>query len=140
VARGASRDLRRRTRFHQHLALVSLLRFMSPRSVATSARAVAMVDRMGPGNVCLSNIGRYDFPDRIGEWALSGAQFIADVSVSGCLVATVNTSHGALHWNFTYIDGAIPGERAERLADGAVRALLSGLAPTGTAVGTGTRG
>jgi hypothetical protein len=140
VARGAFRDLRRRTRFRQHLALVSLLRFMSPRSVATSARAVAMVDRMGPGNVCLSNIGRYDFPDRSGEWELSGAQFIAGVSVSGYLVATVNTSHGVLQWNFTYIDGAITAERAERIADRALAALLSGLRRTGTAASTGTRG
>ena len=139
VARRAHRDLRRRTRFRQHLALVSLLRFMSPRSVATSTRAVAMVDRMGPGNVCLSNLGRHDFPGRAGEWQLSGAQFVAGVSVSGYLVATVNTSHGVLQWNFTYIDGAITCERAEELADGALRALLSGLA-TGAAVGAETRG
>ncbi|WP_103341299.1 phthiocerol/phthiodiolone dimycocerosyl transferase family protein [Amycolatopsis sp. CA-126428] len=140
VARGAFRDLRRRTRFRQHLALVSLLRFMSPRSVATSARAVAVVDRVGPGNVCLSNIGRYDFPARAGEWELSGAQFIAGVSVSGYLVATVNTSHGVLQWNFTYIDGAITGARAEQIADRALRALLSGLRRTGDAVRAGTRG
>ncbi|HEX6351755.1 phthiocerol/phthiodiolone dimycocerosyl transferase family protein [Actinophytocola sp.] len=140
VARGAHRDLRRRKRFHQHLALVSLLRLMSPRSVAASARAVAMVDRVGPGNVCLSNIGRYDFPDRAGDWALSGAQFIADVSVSGYLVATVNTSHAALHWNFTYIEGAVSSERAEQFAERAVRALLSGLHHTGAGVRTATRG
>ncbi|MFI1739949.1 short-chain dehydrogenase [Streptomyces sioyaensis] len=132
VARGAHRDLRRRKRLHQHLALVSLLRFMVPRSVGRSARAVAMVDRVGPGNICLSNIGRYDFPDRAGRWELSGAQFVAGISVSGYLVATVNTSHGSLHWNFTYIDGAVPRERAEWIAHRAVQTLLSGLGLAGT--------
>jgi hypothetical protein len=140
AARGTARDLRRRKRFRHHLALVSLLRLMSPRSVGESARAVAAVDRMGPGNVCLSNLGRYDFPDRIGRWEISGAQFIAGISISGCLVATVNTSHAALHWNFTYVDGAVTRERAEQIADLAVRALLSSLRHTGTPAGTGTRG
>jgi hypothetical protein len=143
AARGASRDLRRRRRFHHHLALVSLLRLMSPRSVGQSARAVVAVDRMGPGNVCLSNIGRYDFPDRIGQWEISGAQFIAGVSVSGYLAATANTSHGTLNWNFAYVDGAVTRERAEQIADRAVQALLSSLASighTGTPSATETRG
>jgi hypothetical protein len=100
---------------------------MSPRSVGTSARAVTAVDRIGPGNVCLSNVGRFEFPDRLGAWRLSGAQFVAGISVSGYLVGSVNTSHGALHWNFTYIDGAVTGERAARIADRAVRLLLSSL-------------
>jgi hypothetical protein len=130
VARRALRDLRRRKRFHQHLALVSMLRLMSPRSVGASARAVAMVDRVGPGNVCLSNIGRFDFPDRIGRWRVSGAQFIAGISISGYFVGAVNTSHAALHWNFTYIDEAVTRERAEQLADRAVRTVLSGLRDT----------
>jgi hypothetical protein len=123
AARAVYRDLRRRKRLHQHLALVRLLRLMSPRSVGESDRAVAAVDRMGPGNVCLSNIGRFAFPDRIGPWTLSGAQFVAGISVSGYLVAAVNTSHGALHLNFTYIDGAVTADRAERV----VRILLSSL-------------
>ncbi|MEH0971252.1 hypothetical protein V6U77_08990 [Micromonospora sp. CPCC 205546] len=139
AARGASRDLRRRRRWRQHLALVSLLRRMSPPSVARSARAVAVVDRMGPGNVCLSNLGRVDLPDRVGGWGLSGAQFVAGISVSGQVVAAVNTSHGKLHWNFTYIDGAVSPERAGQIADAAVRALLSGLHDA-TPAGTATKG
>jgi hypothetical protein len=135
AARGAERDLRRRRRLGHHLALVSLLRLMSPRSVGQSGRAVAAVDRMGPGNVCLSNLGRFDFPSRVGRWEVTGAQLIAGVSVSGCLVATVNTSHGALHWNFTYVDGALTREGAELVADRAVRALLCGLRHAGTPTG-----
>ncbi|GAA1284190.1 SDR family NAD(P)-dependent oxidoreductase [Saccharothrix xinjiangensis] len=129
TARGAQRDLRRRRRYHHHLALVSLLRFVSPRSVGGSARVVAMIDRSGPGNVCLSNVGRFDFPDRVGECALSGAQFVAGISVSGYFVAAVNTSHSALHWNFTHVAGAVDRRRAERLADRAVAALRSALPP-----------
>jgi hypothetical protein len=136
VARGAFWGLRRRRRYHHHLALVSVLRLMSPRSVGRSAGAVAAVDRMGPGNVCLSNLGRHDFPDRAGQWELSGAQFVAGISISGYLVATVNTSHRALHWNFTYIEGAFTAERAQHIADRAVQGLLSSLRHTRTQAGT----
>ncbi|WP_306744695.1 SDR family NAD(P)-dependent oxidoreductase [Saccharothrix yanglingensis] len=129
TARGAQRDLRRRRRYHHHLALVSLLRFISPRSVGGSARVVAMIDRSGPGNVCLSNVGRVDFPDRTGVCALSGAQFVAGISVSGYLVAAVTTSHSALHWNFTHVADAVDRRRAGRLADRAVHALRSALQP-----------
>ncbi|MET7394198.1 hypothetical protein ABZS66_11960 [Dactylosporangium sp. NPDC005572] len=142
AARGVSRDLRRRRRFRQHLALVSMLRRMSPPSVLRSASAVRMIDRIGPGNVCLSNLGRFDFPDRIGAWDLTGAQFVAGISISGSLVASVNTSHAALHCNFTYIDGVVTRERAGRIADEAVRTLLSSLdtGASGVSVGTGMRG
>lgn len=128
AARGAFRDLRWRKRFRHHLALVSMLRFMSPPSVGRSARAVALIGQVGP-KICLSNIGHYDFPGRIGPWELSGAQFVSGISLNGYLTATVNTSHGALHWNFTFIEGALPRERAEQIARQAVRILLSGLGP-----------
>jgi hypothetical protein len=125
AARGAARVLRRRRRFGHHLALVSLLRLMSPRSVGQSARAVSAVDWMGLGNVCLANMGRFDYPDRVGWWEISGAQLVVGVSVSGYLVATASTSHGVLHWNFAYVDGAVTRERAEQIADRAVQALLA---------------
>ncbi|QPL92904.1 short-chain dehydrogenase [Streptomyces clavuligerus] len=131
AARGALRSLRRSRRFQHALALVSLLRAICPRSVADSARTIAMIDGSGPGNVCLSNIGRYDFPARAGSSRLSGAQFIAGISVSGCLVAAVNTTNGTLHWNVTHIDGALPRDRAERITDQAVHLLLQGIRPGG---------
>ncbi|MGL5865739.1 MAG: phthiocerol/phthiodiolone dimycocerosyl transferase family protein [Dermatophilaceae bacterium] len=124
AARQVSRDLRRRRRLHHHLALVSLLRAISPRSVARSARAVALIDRAGPGNVCLSNLGRLDFPAEVGAWRLSGAQFVAGISISGNLVAAVNTSHGVLQCNVTYIDQAVTAEQAVHITDRALGLLL----------------
>ncbi|MBL1074539.1 hypothetical protein JK358_09030 [Nocardia sp. 2] len=123
VARDLNRELLRRKNFRQHLALVTLLRLATPDSVANSARTVALLDQRGPGNVCISNIGRYDFPERSGDWALSGAQFIAGISISGHFVATVNTSHGVLHWNFTYIEGTVSDARARQLADDSLEIL-----------------
>lgn len=128
-----NRELDRRKRFRQHLALIATLKLVAPKSVGASERTVALVDSRGPGNVCISNIGRYDFADRIGPWALSGAQFIAGVSISGFFVVTVNTSHDTLHLNFTYIDTVVSEDRANRLADDCVRTLLGALDHTGSA-------
>ncbi|MFD4351630.1 hypothetical protein ACFWPX_03685 [Nocardia sp. NPDC058518] len=128
-ARRLHRGLLRRRRCQQHLALLVTLRFLCPKSVATSARAIAMVEATGPGNVCLSNIGHYEFANRVGNWTLAGAQFIAGVSVSGFFVGTVNTTHATLHWNFTYIETVVSAARAARIADAAIRILLAESTP-----------
>ena len=56
----------------------------------------------------------------------TGAQFISGISISGYLVATVNTSHAELFWNFAYIaDVAVSQRSARRFADGCLRTLLA---------------
>ncbi|WP_433524304.1 phthiocerol/phthiodiolone dimycocerosyl transferase family protein [Nocardia pseudovaccinii] len=112
-----NKDLRERSSADRCFALVSMLGVVTPKSLAHSAKTMRMAEQRGPGNICLSNIGRYDFAHRIGPWRLSGAQFIAGISMSGYYVGTVNSSHGALFWNFTYIEGIVSEGRARRIAD-----------------------
>ncbi|MBF6330795.1 condensation domain-containing protein [Nocardia transvalensis] len=125
VARRLNRELTRRKRFRQHLSQIAMLPVLCPASVTAGRRTVELLDSRGPGNICLSNIGRYDFPDRIGDWTLSGAQFIAGISVSGYFVGSVNTSHDVLHWNFTYIEDVVSTERATRWADETLNVLTA---------------
>ncbi|UQA97196.1 phthiocerol/phthiodiolone dimycocerosyl transferase family protein [Streptomyces halobius] len=129
MARDVSRDLARRRRAGDHFAMINLLGLAGPATPATSGPFVRRVASSGPGNLCLSNIGRYDFPESVGQWQVTGAQFIAGISVSGCFVATVNTSHGHLHWNFTHVEDIVPRPRAERLATACVDGLLSAVRP-----------
>ena len=58
----------------------------------------------------------------------TGAQFISGISISGYLVATVNTSHGELFWNFSYIAVAVSQRSAQRFADCCLRTLLQAIA------------
>ena len=127
LARSISDDLATRRRTGSHFAMVDLVSISCPKSVAASGRFIEMMERTGPVNLCLSNIGRYDFPARIGPWHLSGAQFIAGLSVCGYFVSTVNTSHGQLCWNFTYIADALPQARATGLVEASVDAVLAAI-------------
>ena len=127
IARQINRALGRRKRFEQHLALLSAIRLICPASVAKSSKVFGLIERNGPLNVCISNIGRYGFAGRIGDWRLSGAQFIASVPSSSYFVATVNTSQDELFWNFSYADGVVSNRSAQRFADGCRQTLLGAI-------------
>jgi len=125
IARRIDRSLALRRRFGQHLAMLWGLRFICPPSVGKSVRTFGFLARNGPLNVGIWNIGRFEFPERIGDWELSGAQFISGVMPFGVLAGTVNTSHGELCWNFTHREGAVSARSARRLADGCMDTLLT---------------
>jgi hypothetical protein len=127
MARAINQDLVRRRRRQEHLATISLPRVAGPKSLADSESFMRFMDEKGPINLCLSNVGRYEFPDRVGSWSVSDAQFLTGVSVMGAIVATATTSHDRLAWNFSYVEGLIPAPRARRIADESVRTVLSAL-------------
>lgn len=128
MARAISQDLIRRRKRQEHLATISLPRVAGPRSLADSESFMRFMDEEGPINLCLTNVGRYDFPEQMGPWQVDGAQFLTGVSVMGAIVAAVTTSHGRLSWNFGYVEGLVPASRAQRIADDSVRIVLSALA------------
>ncbi|PHM45540.1 condensation domain-containing protein [Xenorhabdus miraniensis] len=133
IARDITTDLAKRKASGHHFNLVNLVADLAPQSLTEARPFMEFMESEGPINLCSSNIGRYEFPDRIGSWYVTGAQFLTGISVNGYFVATINTSHNTLFWNFTYIDDAVPASRATRLADTCVRVLLSALnEPAGT--------
>ncbi|MFF3853971.1 hypothetical protein [Micromonospora sp. NPDC002575] len=140
VARSISGDLAGRRQRGSHFAMVDLVRLSCPPSVAASGRFVELTERTGPVNLCLSNLGRYDFPDRIGAWRLAGAQFVAGLSVCGYFVATANTSHGELAWNFVHVSEAVPDDRAARLVAACVDAVLAEIDTVSAEFGETTAG
>ncbi|MFE3937648.1 hypothetical protein ACFXPJ_28770, partial [Streptomyces goshikiensis] len=118
-------DLVRRRGRQEHLSTISLPRWAGPKSLADSESFMRFMDEEGPINLCLSNVGRYEFPDQAGPWRVGEAQFLTGVSVMGSIVATATTSHAQLAWNFSYVEGLVPGPRARRIADDSVRTVLS---------------
>jgi hypothetical protein len=128
IAQQVNRSLRRRVRFGEHLAAVNGVRYVCPASVDTSDRVIRRMERLGvTSNICLTNVGRPDFPARIGEWSLSGGQGAGSLSIGGYLMAAVGTVHGQLFWNFTYVDGVVSQPTAQQFADAAVATLLDAL-------------
>lgn len=125
LARSITTDLAERKARGYHFNLMTMVVGAAPQAMADARPFMAFMEAEGPINLCSSNIGRYAFPDQIGDCAISDAQFLTGISVNGYFVATINSSHGRLFWNFTHIDKAVPVERAERIVDACVQALLS---------------
>ncbi|MET9934426.1 hypothetical protein [Streptomyces sp. NPDC006324] len=96
---------------------------MAPKSVAKSERFLRFMEEKGPITLCVSNVGRYDFPDTVGPWRVTSAEFVAGLSVNASYCAAITTAHGRLAWNFTHVEGAVPANRAERLAAASLEAV-----------------
>ncbi|MEU7767946.1 FAD-dependent monooxygenase [Nocardia sp. NPDC049190] len=125
IAAEIERQYDARTQRRDHLSALNLLKVAAPKSVATSASTVELMDTRGPGHLGMAYLGAYSFPDKLGSWRLEEAQFVSGMSVSGFVMATANTTHNQLSFNVGYVEPAVSRKRAERLADESVRALLS---------------
>lgn len=125
TARLISADLKARKARGEQFSMINGIGAAGPQNLAESLPFVRHLDERGPINFCLSNIGRTPFPDTVGPLRASGAQFIASLSVVGAFVATVNSTHHQLAWNFTYAQGIVRDDRAERLADHCVELVLA---------------
>ncbi|BCB74898.1 hypothetical protein Pflav_013080 [Phytohabitans flavus] len=105
VARQFNKDLKKRLRLRAHLSSIALMRRFAPKSLATSTRFVDGIDDRAAGAVLVSNLGRVDFPDRVGDWELSAVQFFSTMSVTGQMAICAVTSNGVLHLNTCYVEG-----------------------------------
>ncbi|MEU2898422.1 phthiocerol/phthiodiolone dimycocerosyl transferase family protein [Streptomyces sp. NPDC001273] len=125
MARFIRDDIAARKKRGEQYEVFGLLAEQGPTGVADSEPFVRHFEEHGPFNFFVSNIGRFEFPTELGAWRLSGAQFVGGISVVGYFGSSVTTSQGRLSWNFTYIEGAVSRERAERLADESVRLVTA---------------
>ena len=125
VARQFNKDLKRRLRLRRHLSSIAIMRRFAPKSLATSGRFVDGIDGRAGGSVLVSNLGRVDFPDQVGDWKLSAVQFFSTLSVTGQMAICAVTSNGVLHFNVCYIEGQVSAERAARVTDGTLAILMA---------------
>ena len=125
MARFVNSDIAERRARGEQYPVFSLLASSGPRGVADCEPFVRYIEEQGSFNFFVSNIGRFDFPDAVGELRLSGAQFVGGISVVGYFASSVSTCHDQLSWNFTHIDDAVPRERAERIVDDCVATVLA---------------
>ncbi|MEV0465448.1 hypothetical protein AB0I30_09945 [Nocardia tengchongensis] len=127
TAHRSNRIVRQRLRLRQHLSGLASWRLVTPKSVAKSGFIVNLVNQRAARTVLVSNIGLSAFPDRAGDWRLSGLQGAVGVSCVSYMVAGAVTSGGVLRWNFTFAEGVLSAARAHRIADHAVEVLRAQL-------------
>jgi hypothetical protein len=109
-------------RRRHHLAALSTVPLLIPKTPANADTVVKLLDSRGPGNLCLTYLDVADFPMHIGEWTLSGVRFVSGTSITGYTMLTAVSGHAALELNLAYIDGISP-DRAETLIENAAAAL-----------------
>ncbi|MRH86149.1 hypothetical protein GFY24_01495 [Nocardia sp. SYP-A9097] len=125
IAGDAAVRLRARLDRRTHLTMFAATRMLTPRGRGRAARMIELVDRNGPINTFVTNIGRVDLPERVGTWTLSEAEFSGGLSCTGRLAVSVTTHGGAMCLNFMYVGGLLSAERVERIAGRTVAALLA---------------
>jgi len=124
VARDFRNDMLIQKENNEPFTIMNFVRRTMPHTAETAGSYMKFLDGKGPGNLCISNLGAYDFPDHSGEHQISGAQFIAETSVTGLWVSTANTSHNQLFWNFSYTKDMVSDDRATSLANACIKILL----------------
>jgi len=117
VAREFNQTMRQQSADAEPFTIMNFVRKTMPKDVAGANGFIKLIEQKGPGNACISNLGRYDFPALVGGLPVSGAQFLGETSVTGTWVSTANTSHGQLQWNFSYTQHMFSDERAAHLAN-----------------------
>ncbi|GLU49113.1 hypothetical protein Nans01_34640 [Nocardiopsis ansamitocini] len=125
VAGSVNADLAERRARGEHFSMISDLSARVPAGIEESMELLDYMDKEGPINLCLSNIGVQPIPESVGGFTVVDADFAAGISVTGVLVVAATTTHGCLSLNFTYVDGLVSRDRAERIADDSLDILLT---------------
>jgi hypothetical protein len=129
VARAVNRQLERKKARDEELAMMRLADWITPGSHADSARFVALAEREGPGNLCISNIGAFSFPTEVCGLPVRDVHWAASLSATGYFLCAVCTTELGLALDFTFFEQAVSPARARRVIDG-MDALLESLLDT----------
>lgn len=123
LSQAARRDLSRRRARREPFALLDVTRALAPASVKESAATLKLAESAGPGNVCLSNIGAFAFPEHAGGIAVRRVLWSASLSFSGYFLCAAVTTGQGLSLTFAYVDEVVSEARARRLVDGMLTRL-----------------
>jgi NAD(P)-dependent dehydrogenase (short-subunit alcohol dehydrogenase family) len=138
IARQVKRELSERAARREALSALSLIKIASPKSLSASERAVQLIEDYGPGNVCISNIGEFAFPERVLDVPVRAAHWTAPLSVTGYFLCAVCTTSRGLSLDFSYVEEMVDAARAGRIVE-RMLTTLTGLAAGADQAGTRLR-
>lgn len=133
LARAITADLDDRRKRAEEFCMLHLSARMVPGSLWRGLRLMKTMEEGSPQNFCLSNLGRFDFPETVGPLRLSGVQTAASLGASCYIGATVSTTGGEMGMNLNYLREAIPEEVAAAFAADWVDVLTTQLSDDGPA-------
>jgi 2-polyprenyl-6-methoxyphenol hydroxylase-like FAD-dependent oxidoreductase len=125
VAAGFEAAFGARVEQRWHLDGLLGIEHLLPETPAQADQVVTQLDARGPGNLCMTYLDTRDFPARIGDWEISGAEFVSGMSISGLLMLTVGIGADELSLNLGYVEGLMSAERGDALVGALVESLHS---------------
>jgi len=117
LAKAINNEIRYRFINKEHYASLNLLKWLAPKSKRNGKNLVDYIERKGPGNICVSNIGLNYFDAVYGQLHVESAEWFASLSITGYLLMSVNTSLDTCHLNYTYIEKVVSEKTAKAIAD-----------------------
>lgn len=118
VAREVNTQIAARREAGEDLATLALIKRATPATYAASGGMARVAEQHGPGNVCLSNIGAFELPQRVAGIGVRAAHWVASLSVTGYFLCAVTRNAHGLSLDFAYLEGVVSAERAQRIVDG----------------------
>lgn len=115
VARHVNAELAARRARAEHIAMLNMVEWVGPASRESSQATVQFAETHGPGNLCLSNIGAFEFPRHVAGIAVRDAHWTASLSVTGYFLCAVCTTPQGLHLDASFIEGSVSRKRAARV-------------------------
>jgi hypothetical protein len=126
LAKEGHQAFQRRVSQGEHWMGWRLMDFAGPRSISQSKGFVAMIDQSGPGHVSVNDLSGSSLEKLLPDAGISSRTYVS-LSISGWLVCVVNEGAGAFDLCVSFVPKLLSRSRAERLTDGCVNHLFSGL-------------
>jgi 2-polyprenyl-6-methoxyphenol hydroxylase-like FAD-dependent oxidoreductase len=130
VAAGFESEFGARVEQRWHLDGLLGIEYLLPETPAQADRVVPQLDARGPGNLCMTYLDTRAFPARIGDWEISGAEFVSGMSISGLLMLAVGIGADELSLNLGYVEGLMSAERGDALVGALAESLRSAIPVT----------
>jgi len=115
IAQKVTRDVTLRYTNQEHFCALNMGQWVIPKKRNNTEGTLRIAEKQGPGNLTISNYGRYEFPPTIGSLQILEVDLLPAISVLGNLSSGIIYTLEKLHWYFVYPSTMIEEQRISKI-------------------------
>ena len=115
IAQNVTKDVMLRYLKREHISALNIGQWITPKKKDNVERALRLAEHQGPGNLAISNYGRFDFPETIGTLVINEVDMLPAISVLGNLSSGVIYTLGKVQWYFVYPSKMVDSHRVSKI-------------------------